>query len=99
MLGDARGADTMAQTWLRDNGIDRVTVYHIGKKPRNKISKLFEKNGGYLSDRSRDTSMTRDSTIDIGWFRSREEQMELYKDKYKPRKSGTEKNIERRINK
>ena len=85
IVGDARGADTMAQTYL--NNIlckeDDMTVYHMFEKPRNNVND-FPTVGGFKSDEDRDAAMTAASDYDIAWVRPGRE------------KSGTAKNIARR---
>ena len=82
VVGDARGADSMAQDFLRAQGCDRVTVYHMLEKPRYNMA--FATMGGYLSDPSRDAAMSHDSDADIAWVRPGRE------------KSGTARNVARR---
>ena len=86
VIGDAIGADFMAQSYLMKNHYDKVVVYHMFETPRNNCG--FKTKGGFDSDDARDSQMTRDSTKDICWVR---------KGKSK-RISGTEKNILRRKN-
>ena len=84
VVGDARGADAMAQSFL--NGFcfdDEVTVFHMFDKPRNNLGK-FKTQGGFKSDTERDEAMTKASDYDIAWVRPGRE------------KSGTAKNIARR---
>jgi hypothetical protein len=85
VVGDARGADLMAQKYLYDmmDCIGYVTVYHMFEKPRNLVENFFTK-GGYKSDDERDSAMTKESDYDIAWVRLGRE------------KSGTAKNIQRR---
>jgi len=82
VVGDARGLDTLAQTYLRE--YPRVIVYHLFKKPRNNIY-LKQTIGGFKSDDERDSQMTKDSTDDILWIRD------------ESRLSGTKKNKLRRL--
>lgn len=84
VVGDARGADVMAQKWLRDN-VDkkRVTVYHMFDSPRFNAG-YFSCVGGYKTDEERDAVMTAVSIGDIAFIRKGRE------------KSGTAKNIIRR---
>lgn len=83
IVGDAPGADFMAQTYLRSLKCSNVVVYHIGHSPRNSYPEfwLF---GGFISDLERDSSMTRASNEDIAWVRPGREN------------SGTAKNLRRR---
>ncbi len=95
VVGDAKGADTIAQCYLRSLGYWNVTVYHMFDKPRQEIG--FKTMGGFTSDEQRDEAMTRDSTHDILWIRGAEETKFLLGKKYKPGYiSGTEKNRLRR---
>jgi hypothetical protein len=80
VVGDARGADAMAQNFLK--GYKDVVVYHMFEKPRNNCG--FQTRGGFKSDDSRDTAMTAISQIDIAWVRPGKEN------------SGTAKNLKRR---
>jgi len=85
VIGDARGADLMAQMYL--NNIlcyaGDMTIYHMFEKPRNNIGD-FPTQGGFKSDEERDAAMTAASDYDIAWIRPGRE------------KSGTAKNLERR---
>ncbi len=66
VVGDARGADTLAQKYLL-NKTNLVIVYHMFESPRNNLG--FITKGGFQSDSSRDKQMTMDSDIDICWIR------------------------------
>lgn len=81
VVGDARGADTMAQQYLFNKTM-RVQVYHMFEHPR--FNAGFATVGGFISDKARDTQMTLDSDHDIAWVREGREQ------------SGTHKNLLRR---
>lgn len=81
VVGDARGADTLAQKYLLGK-TDAVVVYHMFESPRN--NEGFTTRGGFQSDAERDEQMTRDSHQDIAWVRTGRE------------KSGTQKNLDRR---
>ncbi len=81
VLGDARGADSLAQAYLLGKTTD-VTVYHMFEHPRNNAG--FETKGGFESDNARDKHMTLNSTQDIAWVREGRE------------KSGTQRNLDRR---
>jgi len=83
VIGDARGADKLAQDYLSEKAGGRVTVYHMFEVPRNFIDG-FIKDGGYESDNERDAAMTLASDADIAWVRPGRE------------KSGTAKNLLRR---
>lgn len=81
VVGDARGADTMAQNYLLGK-TKLVRVYHMFTAPRNNAG--FETVGGFGSDEERDERMTADSDQDIAWVRPGRE------------RSGTQRNIDRR---
>ena len=81
VVGDAKGADTLAQTYLFGK-TDRVVVYHMFGSPR--YNSGFPTEGGFQSDEERDSAMTDNSDIDIAWVRKGRE------------KSGTQKNLDRR---
>lgn len=81
VVGDAKGADTLAQNYLFEK-TDRVTVYHMFDEPRYNVG--FPTVGGYESDEERDVAMTDNSDTDIAWVRKGRE------------KSGTQKNLDRR---
>jgi hypothetical protein len=96
VVGDARGADTMAQRIIASWPHAKAVVYHIGDKPRNNAHN-FPTMGGFKNDELRDKAMTAASDDDIAWVRSEEENKKLYKHKYvEGRVSGTMKNIIRR---
>lgn len=82
IVGDASGADNMAQEFLAELFAD-VTVYHMFDRPRHNHG--FETIGGFKSDKERDEAMTNNSDADIAWVRMGRE------------KSGTARNIKRRI--
>lgn len=83
VIGDARGADTLAQQYLFGK-TEAVVVYHMFESPRNNAG--FPTCGGFQSDKERDEQMTQDSHQDIAWVRVGKE------------KSGTQKNLDRRGN-
>lgn len=102
IVGDAKGADSFVQHILVKYMVDdstlyeRVTVYHMFEKPRNNFGK-FKTRGGFKSDDERDCQMTADSTHDILWVRSPEEQKKKIGKKYNPSYiNGTTKNMMRR---
>lgn len=84
VVGDARGADTIAQHYLLGK-TEAVVVYHMLENPRNNAG--FPTRGGFQSDAERDEQMTRDSHQDIAWVRTGRQ------------KSGTQKNLDRRTKK
>lgn len=81
VVGDAPGADSLAQKWLHERGAP-VTVYHMLTAPR--FNAGFPTEGGFLSDRDRDEALTAASDADIAWVRPGRE------------KSGTARNLQRR---
>ncbi|MBU0552762.1 hypothetical protein KKF91_17055 [Myxococcota bacterium] len=81
VVGDARGADAISQSYLLGK-TDDVTVYHMFSNPRNNAG--FKAKGGFSSDKERDCQMTLDSTHDIAWVRPGRE------------RSGTARNLKRR---
>ena len=82
VVGDARGADTMAIAYLKERDAN-IVVFHMLKEPRTKAMGIAV-SGGYTSDAARDAAMTAASTHDICWIRPGRE------------KSGTAKNLTRR---
>ena len=93
IVGDARGADSLAQKYLIGQP---VIVYHIGSTPRNNYGN-FMTQGGFKSDADRDAQMTADSDVDILWIRSAAEQQKRLGAKYDPNYiNGTTKNMLRR---
>jgi hypothetical protein len=81
VVGDARGADTMAQTYLLGK-TEAVVVYHMFDRPRNNCG--FPTVGGFESDDARDCRLSVDSDRDIAWVRPGRE------------RSGTQQNLDRR---
>jgi uncharacterized protein (DUF433 family) len=82
VVGDAPGADRMAQLYLHGK-THRVMVYHMKTSPRNNVG--FHTVSGFESDTERDEQMTYNSTTDIAWVRPGRED------------SGTRRNLDRRI--
>lgn len=82
VVGDAAGADIMAQRFFLSCGIPDVTVYHMLEEPRNNVG--FQTRGGFKSDQDRDSALTAASSQDIAWIRPGRED------------SGTAKNLARR---
>ena len=90
VVGDARGADALAQQYLHSKQLPphteafphRVKVYHMLDAPR--FNAGFPTVGGFKSDADRDMAMTFASYEDICWVRPGRE------------KSGTAKNLKRR---
>lgn len=96
VVGDAHGTDLMTQEFLNSTPLDtKVTVYHMFQKPRCHVGD-FKTQGGFSTDENRDEAMTMASDVDIAWVRPVYQQRALYGTRYKKRKSGTQKNIERR---
>lgn len=84
VVGDARGTDTLAQTWLsRFAPQAPVTVFHMFDNPRNNVAGSPTR-GGFITDDERDSAMTKASDQDIAWVRPGRE------------KSGTARNLARR---
>ncbi len=83
IIGDARGADTLAQKYLHSKNYKKVTIYHMFSTPRNNVG-MFKTMGGFISDNDRDIAMTLNSDIDIAYIKKGGEN------------SGTAKNIYRR---
>ena len=81
VIGDAKGADTLAQNYLFGK-TGKVVVYHMFESPRYNAG--FPTEGGFQSDEERDVAMTDNSDSDIAWVRKGRE------------KSGTQKNLDRR---
>lgn len=104
VVGDAPGVDIMAQHLLirilGEDGINRITVYHIGTHPKNIVfinDTPLKSTGGFTSHTAKDKAMTLASDIDIAYVRSNEESKLLYGDKFNPKRiSGTQQNINRR---
>lgn len=82
VVGDAKGADTLAQQYLFGK-TKAVVLYHMFESPRNNAG--FPTRGGFQSDAERDEQMTRDSHQDIVWVKPGR------------KKSGTQKNLDRRL--
>jgi hypothetical protein len=108
VVGDSRGADTLAQRYigqrLKDDGERkrRVTVFSLRDPPRNCVYAAFNRRCGFRNDDDRDAAMTAASDTDIAWVRPvtdevRDRLKKELGNKYRPdRKSGTQKNLERR---
>ena len=84
VVGDAKGADALAQNYLNHNYHRAyVKVYHMFDKPRWNEGGC-DTIGGFTCDEERDAAMTKASDYDIAWIRPGKE------------KSGTARNLERR---
>lgn len=95
VVGDARGADAMAQEYLAEyseilrvmkglvNYQLKVTVYHAYATPRHNLGN-FPTSGNHPSQTAKDKAMTLASDYDIAWIREGKEE------------SGTARNIARR---
>jgi len=84
VIGDAQGADEMAQKYLYEQRYTKVIIFHMFENPR-KFMGNFYVFGGFNSDLERDVAMTLYSNGDIAWVRAGRE------------KSGTAKNLDRRL--
>jgi len=82
-VGDAPGADSMAQKYLYEREYFKVIVCHAYNSPRNNFGD-FLTIGGFKSYTERDAFMTKQTSYDIAWVRPGKE------------RSGTAKNLERR---
>jgi hypothetical protein len=67
VVGDARGADALAQAFLTGK-TNQVTVFHMFQTPRHNVGN-FAVAGGFKSDDARDKAMTEASMFDIAWVR------------------------------
>ena len=83
IVGDARGADFLAQRYLLARSAN-VVVHHMYTAPRNNAG--FSTVGGFASDEERDRWMTTNSDYDIAWTRPGRAN------------SGTARNLARRTN-
>jgi hypothetical protein len=99
VVGDAPGADTMAQTFLHSHGIHNVTVFHKGPQPKcNCFPEKWKTSGPFTSHSAKDAAMTDASDHDILYIRSAEETKQRLGDKYDPSfVSGTQANFNRRM--
>ncbi len=105
VLGNARGGDTMGLTYLLSQKVDptHITIYvydkYVSDYDNKKKYAHLDVNikCGYQSYTSRDADMTTNSHYDIAWVRSKEASKVLYGDAYKPRVSGTQHNLNRRL--
>lgn len=69
VVGDAPGADAMAQAYLAHRvSPERVTVYHAGRRPCH-CAEGFAVRGGYANQAAKDAAMTAVSDDDIAWVR------------------------------
>ncbi len=96
IVGDSNGTDAMSLHYLKHKKVSNVLICHMLDEPRNNPG--FCCKGGFKSDTERDEFMTSASGLDIAWVRPEEECKKLYGKKWKPRISGTELNIIRRMN-
>jgi len=67
VIGDYYGVDILAQQYLFEKGIKKVTVYHMLVEARNNAG--FPTKGGFRTDEDRDSRMTMESDEDIAWVR------------------------------
>ena len=73
IMGDYYGVDFMAQNYLMDVlkvNPNRVVVYHMFDKPRNRNNKIRNLVGGFRTDEERDAAMTMNSDEDIAFVRN-----------------------------
>ena len=91
VVGDARGADFMAQTYLFHHCsiASTITVYHMLQSPRNRYP-IFDVKGGYPSNNAKDKALTENSDYDILYIRPEKHSS------VSGRVSGTEQNLIRR---
>lgn len=82
VVGDFKGADTLAQNYIKSLKYDKVLVFHMLQSPR--FNAGFKTVSGFKTDEERDSAMTEISNYDIAWVRPGRE------------KSGTARNIDRR---
>ncbi len=68
VLGDARGADGMAQKYLATR-TKKVTIYHLYERPLYNHGN-FSTIGDFKSHAEKDAAMTNASSEDIAWVRS-----------------------------
>lgn len=69
VVGDAPGADAMAQMYLVGRVLpEQVTVYHARRKPRHRYGG-FAVQGGFANQSAKDAAMTAVSDYDIAWVR------------------------------
>lgn len=66
VVGDARGADRMAQDFLYERKATAI-VFHMFTSPRHNPG--FPTKGGYQTDEERDIAMTEASTHDIAYVK------------------------------
>jgi hypothetical protein len=93
VVGDAPGADEMAQNYLKKridqlNTLTLVRVYHMYTIPRHNAG--FATKSGFTKDTGKDAAMTADSDYDILWIRPEKHSSQS------GRVSGTEQNQIRR---
>ena len=93
VVGDSRGADSLAQLYLASHITDtsRVVVYHLGREPLNNLG-CFPTHGGFTNHTEKDSMMTYSSHQDIVYVR----RQRYGKQCNQTGTSGTQKNIDRR---
>lgn len=97
VVGDAPGVDLLSQKYVVEHvGPKRITVFCRGTTPRCLHCKELTVIYGFESHEAKDAAMTKNSDYDIAFVRSVEEQKALYGNRFRPRISGTEKNLLRR---
>ena len=65
VVGDCKGVDSMAQTFIAAINPNLITVYHMFDKPRFLARPGIKTVGGFKDDVSRDAAMTENSDKDI----------------------------------
>jgi hypothetical protein len=109
VIGNAKGVDTLAlQYLLVEQKVDpkSITVFVFDRyRNQEEIAKLYQEKckvhtrTGFASYTDRDKAMTLASDYDIAWVRDVETAKKLYgQDWTASKKSGTQLNLERRIN-
>lgn len=94
IVGDSPGTDQLTIKYLTEKKYKKCTVVHL--KDKSLIQTNFKKIGGFKYHYQKDAYMTCASDCDLAWVRSERDTKILYGDKYRKRKSGTQKNLERR---
>ena len=91
VVGDCKGVDIMAQQLLLSLvGPDRISVYHLDRKPMYLADKRIRLIGGFRHHEFKDAAMTFASDTDMAWVRPIEDCQRYV------RLSGTARNLLRR---
>lgn len=85
VIGDCKGADEMSMRYLHERCYHKVTILHMFEFPRYNYG--FETIGGFTTDLERDSYGTNNTDIDVLFVREGK------------KKSGTYKNVLRRLEK